>query len=287
MLEYVGRADRQLKLRGHRLEPEEIEACLLAQPGVLAAAVVPVRDPAGELRLAGHWVAAPGHGPDAATLLAALRRSLPEYMVPATLARHDALPLTPNGKVDRRALADLAAASPARQAALPPPSAPAASRGTEDAWRPSLLALAGEVLRAEVAPAEWDRPLGDLGFDSIRLTALSTALARATGVAVDEAVFYELRTLAGVARHLIARGANPPGLTTAAPANPAAPPERRGEPAPAVAAPVEAAEPIAIIGLELRLPGADGPAAFWANLRAGFDAVGPWPEARRRLAGGG
>ena len=281
MLEYVGRADRQVKLRGHRVEPEEIETCLLAQPGVAAAAVVPVRDAAGEVRLAGHWVPGPAGGPDAGTLLAALRRSLPEYMVPATLERRDALPLTPNGKVDRRALAELPAAPALAVPAAPAPVPPAARAATEEAWRPALLALAGEVLRAVVAPADWERPLGELGFDSIRLTAFSTTLARATGVAVDEAVFYELRTLAGVARHLLTRGAVPPGAAPVAAPAPRVEPEAHRAPGPP-----GAAEPIAIIGLELRLPGADGPAAFWANLRAGFDAVGPWPEARRRLAGG-
>ncbi|MFZ9746743.1 MAG: beta-ketoacyl synthase N-terminal-like domain-containing protein [Opitutaceae bacterium] len=163
------------------------------------------------------------------------------------------------------------------------PGAPAASGGGADAWRPGLLALAGEVVRTAVAPADWDRPLGELGFDSIRLTALSAALARATGVAVDEAVFYELRTLAGVARHLVAHGAVPGGTEPAELAASGVAVEPRGAPPASVPG---AAEPIAIIGLELRLPGADGPAAFWANLRAGFDAVGPWPEARRRLAGG-
>ena len=281
MLEYVGRADRQVKLRGHRVEPEEIEACLLTQAGVAAAAVVPVRDGAGEVRLAGHWVAGPAGGPDAGTLLAALRRSLPEYMVPATLERRDALPLTPNGKVDRRALAELPAAPALAVPAAPAPVPPAARAATEDAWRPALLALVGEVLRAVVAPADWERPLGELGFDSIRLTAFSTTLTRATGVSVDEAVFYELRTLAGVARHLLTRGAVPPGAAPVAAPAPRVEPEAHRAPGPP-----GAAEPIAIIGLELRLPGADGPAAFWANLRAGFDAVGPWPEARRRLAGG-
>ena len=76
-------------------------------PGRSLTAVVPVRDAAGELRLAGHWVAAPGGGPNAAELRSALCRSLPEYMVPSTLERRDALPLTPNGKVDRIALGQL------------------------------------------------------------------------------------------------------------------------------------------------------------------------------------
>ncbi|WP_412538002.1 amino acid adenylation domain-containing protein [Longispora sp. K20-0274] len=94
-LDYLGRADDQLKLRGYRIEPAEIETVLRAQPGVRDTAVV-LHDDA----LVGYLVGDVDPGP----LPAALGAVLPDYMVPAAFVVLDALPLTPNGKLDRRAL---------------------------------------------------------------------------------------------------------------------------------------------------------------------------------------
>ncbi|MET9480180.1 amino acid adenylation domain-containing protein [Streptomyces sp. NPDC006638] len=102
--EYVGRGDDQLKLRGFRIEPGEIEAALLALPGVREAAVLADRDAGGEPRL----VAGIGRG-DAAPRQphewrAALSERLPDYMIPALFAELPSLPLSRNGKLDREAL---------------------------------------------------------------------------------------------------------------------------------------------------------------------------------------
>ncbi len=101
-LEVLGRTDFQLKLRGFRLEPGEIESALLALPGVTAAVVV-LREIAGDARLVAYLVPRDQPVPDE-ILLAALRQSLPAYMVPSLLVWLAALPLTPNGKIDRAAL---------------------------------------------------------------------------------------------------------------------------------------------------------------------------------------
>ncbi|NWD91768.1 condensation domain-containing protein, partial [Pseudomonas sp. K5002] len=101
VLEYLGRLDQQVKLRGFRVEPEEIEARLLALDGI-AQAVVLVRETAAGAQLIGYYTASePLDEQDVKTALAA---ELPEYMVPAQLMRLDAMPLSPSGKLDRRAL---------------------------------------------------------------------------------------------------------------------------------------------------------------------------------------
>ncbi|ARX89450.1 peptide synthetase [Streptomyces alboflavus] len=103
-LHFVGRADEQIKIRGFRVEPAEIEARLTAQTAV-AEAVVSLYEQAGRKRLAAHLVLAPGAPvPAAAELRARLAADLPDYMLPAAFVTVPELPLTANGKVDRRGL---------------------------------------------------------------------------------------------------------------------------------------------------------------------------------------
>jgi amino acid adenylation domain-containing protein len=114
-LEYLGRLDRQVKLRGQRIELGEIEAVLREQPGVRDAAVLLREDRPGDQRVVGYLV-----GGDPPAVQAGLRRTLPEYLVPSALVPLDALPLTPNGKVDRAALPAPKAASGGRAGSAPP-----------------------------------------------------------------------------------------------------------------------------------------------------------------------
>ncbi|MCI0912462.1 non-ribosomal peptide synthetase [Pseudomonas putida] len=98
-LEYLGRLDQQVKVRGFRVEPEEVQACLLSQPGVEQALVLIHQDAVGA-QLVGYY----SGSAQAETLLANLAERLPAYMVPAQLIALEHMPLGPSGKVDRKAL---------------------------------------------------------------------------------------------------------------------------------------------------------------------------------------
>jgi amino acid adenylation domain-containing protein len=135
-LEYLGRIDHQVKIRGFRVELGEIEAGLLAQPGVREAVVVPSEGPSGA-RLVGY---VSGHGLDTAALRLRLGELLPDYMVPAALVALEALPLNANGKVDRKAL-------PAPEFAVANAPAEPPQEGAQGALEAALAAIWAQVLR--------------------------------------------------------------------------------------------------------------------------------------------
>jgi len=101
-LDYLGRADFQVKIRGHRIELGEIETAVEAAPGIRQAVVIAREDQPGDLRLVAYVTA--DATLDELALKASLAAHLPEVMIPAHVVKLDAFPLTPNGKVDRKAL---------------------------------------------------------------------------------------------------------------------------------------------------------------------------------------
>ncbi|MFI7416490.1 amino acid adenylation domain-containing protein [Nonomuraea sp. NPDC049684] len=187
-LEHAGRTDDQVKLRGFRIEPGEVEAALAGQPSVVAAAVAVKEDANGTRRLVGYVVPAEG-GADPAGLREALRRRLPEHMVPTAFMLLPALPLTHSGKVDRRAL----------------PAPTGARHSGEEYAEPRTPA---ERALAEV----WARVLGvervgvhdnffDLGGDSI-LGLQVVAGAQAAGLALTPRLMFLRQTVADLAAEL-------------------------------------------------------------------------------------
>ena len=133
-VEYCGRRDRQVKVRGYRIELADIEAAMRAVPGVGSAAVIAV-DHEQVTQLRGFWA-----GDSDAALTSGLQGRLPSYMMPAQLVRVEALPLTANGKLDVAALAAMRVAgeaAPVRRG----PSTPT-ERALSTVWR-ELLAIDG------------------------------------------------------------------------------------------------------------------------------------------------
>ncbi|WP_261763840.1 non-ribosomal peptide synthetase [Pseudonocardia asaccharolytica] len=186
-LDFLGRADAQVKIRGHRVEPGEIESVLMGHPDVAAAAVVAVRDHRGTLRLAAHVLPADVlDPPDPEALRGHVAGLLPEHMVPAAVLLRDApLPLTPNGKLDR--------------AALPAPDRTATTAPGAAASTPAERVLAGLFAEVLALPAVGVHDsFFALGGDSISAMALVDR-ARRAGLEITPREVFSHRSVAALA----------------------------------------------------------------------------------------
>jgi amino acid adenylation domain-containing protein len=203
-IEFLGRVDYQVKLRGHRIEPGEIEALLEQSPGIRQAVVVMREDREGDKRLVAYMTAG---SPvlNAAALRTALAAQLPDYMVPSAFVFLDALPLTSNGKIDRKALLH-----------LPPPEA---------AHRAANLA-AGEQPANEterIVARVWQEALGiptvgvnenffDLGAHSLTVAEAHAKLQQALGREIALVDLFQFSTVSALAAHLA--GSQPAATAT-------------------------------------------------------------------------
>ncbi|MER7789175.1 amino acid adenylation domain-containing protein [Streptomyces sp. NPDC097640] len=188
VLEFAGRADDQVKVRGYRIEPGEVEAAVASFPGVDRAVALVREDRADDRRLVAYAVPAAGTGAalDPAALAAWVAARLPDYARPALVVL-DALPLTPNGKVDRGAL-------PAPEVSV------SASRTARTAREEILCGLFADVLG--VARVGVDDGFFDLGGHSLLATRLVSRIRAALGVDVPLRVVFEAPTVRGLAPRL-------------------------------------------------------------------------------------
>ncbi|MFY9735644.1 MAG: amino acid adenylation domain-containing protein, partial [Rhodoplanes sp.] len=198
VLEFAGRADAQVKLRGFRIEPGEIEAELLGHPHILQAAVMARAEGSGNRRLVGYVAAAPGADLDVGELRGHLARRLPDYMVPPAFVVLDRLPLTANGKLDRAAL-------PA-----PEPVAGRSWRGPRTPAEEVLCGLFAEVLG--LPRVGIDDNFFELGGHSLLATRLVSRIRSTLDVELAIRSLFEAPTVEALARRLSEAGRARPGL---------------------------------------------------------------------------
>ncbi|MGW0179667.1 amino acid adenylation domain-containing protein [Nocardia sp. NPDC003345] len=185
-LEFVGRNDFQVKVRGFRVELGEIDARLGARADVSFAVTVPLRDDAGgAVKLVSYVVPAPGTDPTPEDLTTALAAEVPSYMVPAAVMLLDAVPLSPNGKLDRRALPEpVFQARPFRA-----PSSP-----VEEV----VAGVFTDVLGLTSAVGA-DDDFFELGGNSLVATRVAARIGAALDVSVPVAMIFEAPTVARLA----------------------------------------------------------------------------------------
>ncbi|MGW6540842.1 amino acid adenylation domain-containing protein, partial [Streptomyces sp. NPDC055011] len=196
---YLGRSDRQVKVRGFRIEPGEIESVLAGAPGVARVSVVVREDRPGVRQLVAYAVPADAAAvPDAAALRQRVRDALPPYMVPAAVVFLPDLPLTASGKLDQRA--------------LPAPEyvGTASERAPRDEREAVLCGLFADLLGATDVGV--DDSFFELGGDSIVAVRLASRAARA-GIPLTPRDVFAHKTVAALAAH-----AGPAGEDATAPA---------------------------------------------------------------------
>ncbi|HWN42454.1 MAG TPA: non-ribosomal peptide synthetase, partial [Thermoanaerobaculia bacterium] len=202
-IEFLGRADNQVKLRGFRIELGEIETALTAHPEVETAVVLAREDVPGDRRLVAYVVPAPEQAPDVAELRGFLALRLPAYMVPTAFVLLPGLPLTANGKVDRRALP---APGLSQGAAEPIPPRTPLEREVAKVWR--------EVLGVERIGV--DDNFWELGGHSLLATKVLSRLCDSLGLDMPLQSLFEAPTLAGFAQsvgnHILASSGTEPEL---------------------------------------------------------------------------
>ncbi|MFI6312487.1 amino acid adenylation domain-containing protein [Nocardia fusca] len=199
VIEFIGRTDEQVKVRGHRIELGEVEAAISNHPEVAHAVVVVAEHPALGQILAAYPVPVPGVELDLDALRARVAARLPEYMVPAAFTVIDRIPLTPHGKLDRRA--------------LPVPELSLATREFREPRTPTERRI------AELYGRLFDRPrIGaddsffELGGHSLLAARLISMIRAEFGLEIDMRVPFDTPTVGGLAAYIVTEFQNEFGI---------------------------------------------------------------------------
>ncbi len=198
-LDFFGRTDHQVKLRGYRIEFGEIEASALVHPAVALCAVLRLPDANGTHHLVCNYSCSPGAELDAAGLRAWLQARLPDYMVPTRFVQLDAFPVTSSGKIDRTALADLPREEPPGEAHAPRDTI---EMRLERVWETVL----------DVRPVGVDRNFFELGGHSLLAVRLMAEVRREFACNLPLVSLFQAPTVAGQAALLRAATAGDPVL---------------------------------------------------------------------------
>jgi natural product biosynthesis luciferase-like monooxygenase protein len=191
VVEFLGRTDHQVKIRGHRIELGEIEARLTAHAGVKQCVVVPREIAVGDVRLVAYYVPESGHVDDA-DLRTHVRDTLPDYMTPQHFVALAKLPLTPNGKIDRKAL-------PAVEVGAAPTAA-ASFVAPESDLEVKIAALWQDLLGREQVGL--DDNFFDIGGHSLLVVRMHRQLAQAISVPVALTDLFRFPTIRALTAHL-------------------------------------------------------------------------------------
>jgi acyl-coenzyme A synthetase/AMP-(fatty) acid ligase/aryl carrier-like protein len=185
---YLGRADRQVKVRGHRIEPGEIEAVLTQEPAIREAAVIATTEADGEVRLVAYVVAS-AEMPATSSLRDALKQRLPDFMIPSVFVALDTFPRTANGKLDRGALPGTDAPRLAAEVIEPRDEE---ERRVAEIWRQVL-----KIPRVGV-----HENFFDLGGHSLAAMQVASRLRESAHAEVNFLDVFERPTIAGLAEVL-------------------------------------------------------------------------------------
>lgn len=202
-IQFLGRADFQVKVRGFRIELGEIESVLARHTAIQQTVVIVREDQPGDPRLVAYLVVRPGQNAASSDLRTHLKQSLPDYMVPSSFVTLDALPLTPNGKIDRKA--------------LPKPefTRPELAGEYQSSRTPAEEVIAGiwaEVLQLDQVGAQDD--FFELGGHSLLATQVVSRIRQAFQVELPLRALFEAPSVAGLAERVAALQRDKQGLQT-------------------------------------------------------------------------
>jgi len=249
-IEYVGRKDAQVKIRGHRIEIGEIEDVLMKHPAIEVGAVLAKKDSDGNYILVAYYTTTDTKV-DAGEVKSFLSAKLPNYMLPSFFHSLDSMPLSPAGKVDRKALAKLA-----EQAVQPEQAYEAPASSVEE----TIVEIWAKVLQLEPQNIGVHDNFFDIGGHSLLLAKVHTELKQ-INIDIPLTDLFKYPTVKMLADALAPKQ------------------EKKQAPAPSRKAKAQRNEEegVAIIGMALRFPDANNPYEYWKNLRNGHESLREFP----------